>query len=74
MFHFVKTVRIRRFSGPIFLAFGLNIAGKMWENAGQKNPEYGHFSRNVCQLPLIAKQGRFQKADKHLRRNLFRKS
>ena len=34
--HYVK--RIRSFSGPYFLAFGLNT--------DQKNSEYGHFSRS----------------------------
>ena len=33
--HCVKSVRIRRFSGPYFPAFGLNT--------DQKNSEYGHF-------------------------------
>ena len=36
---FVKNVGIWSFSGPYFLAFGLNT--------DQKNYEYGHFSRSV---------------------------
>ena len=35
--HFVKSVRIRCFSGPYFPAYKLNT--------NQKNSEYGHFSR-----------------------------
>ena len=36
--HYVKSVRIRSFSGPYFPAFGLNT--------DQKNAEYGNFSRS----------------------------
>ena len=35
----MKSIRIRSFSGPYFNAFGLNT--------GQKNSEYGHFSRSA---------------------------
>ena len=41
--HCVKRGRIRSYSGPHFPAFELNRnAGKL----GQKNFEYGHFSRS----------------------------
>ena len=36
--HYVKSVRIRGFSGPYFPAFGLKT--------DHKNSEYGHFSRS----------------------------
>ena len=36
LIHYVKSVHIRRFSGPHFPAFGLNT--------DHRNSEYGHFS------------------------------
>ena len=51
--HCMRSVRIRSFSGPYFAAFGLNTESispysvGMRENADQKNPEYGYFSRSV---------------------------
>ena len=53
--HCVNSVRIRSYSGPHFLAFGLNteryfaslhIQSKCKENADQNNSKYGHFSRS----------------------------
>ena len=45
------SVRIWGFSGPYFPAFGLNMERylifRMWENADQKNSEYGHFLRSA---------------------------
>ena len=38
--HYVKNIRIRRFSCPYFAAFVLK------ENTDQKNPKYGHFLRS----------------------------
>ena len=54
-FNCVKSDRIWSFSGPYFLAFGLNTeryrvslySVRMRENTYQKNSEYGHFSRSV---------------------------
>ena len=54
----VKNVHIRSFSGPYFPAFGLNkeryrvlrifpYSVQIRENKGQKNSEYGHFSRSM---------------------------
>ena len=40
--HCVKSVRIRKFSGPYFLAFGLNT--------DQKNVEYEHVSHSVSYM------------------------
>ena len=51
--HCVKIVRIRSFSGTYFLTFGLNTeilnfrTQSEWENADQKNSEYGHFARSA---------------------------
>ena len=48
--HWVRSVRIRSFSGPHFPTFGLNTeryALTMRENTNQKNSEYGHFSRSA---------------------------
>ena len=39
----VKSVSIRRYSGPYFLSFGLN---SMQENMDQNNSECGHFLRS----------------------------
>ena len=49
--HSVKSVRIWKFSGPYFPAFGLirrdtEYSVQMQENVDQKNSEYGHFSRS----------------------------
>ena len=54
--HCVKSVRIWSYSGPQFLAFGLNTERygvyremrSIWmrENAHQNNSEYGHFPRS----------------------------
>ena len=41
MYHCVKSVRIRGYSGPYFPAFGLNM--------DQNNSEYGHFLCNEQQ-------------------------
>ena len=51
MAHCVKSVRIRNYSGPHFLKFGLNterysVSLRMWENVDQNNSEYGHFLRS----------------------------
>ena len=58
----MTSARIRSFSGVYFPAFGLNTGIRteyvfglsispylvqMRENTDQKNPEYGHFERNV---------------------------
>ena len=54
--HCVKSVPIQSYSGPHFLAFGLNterygvslhIRSECGENADKNNSEYGHFSRSV---------------------------
>ena len=58
--HCVKSVRIQSYSGPYFLAFGLNTerykesqrsispySVRMRENTDQNNSEYEHFSRSV---------------------------
>ena len=49
-FHSVKNGRIRSYSGPYFLAFGLNTetpySVRMRENTNQSNFEYGHFLRS----------------------------
>ena len=47
--HCVKSVRIRKFSGPYFPAFGfsteyLSVFNYMRKITDQKNSEYGHFS------------------------------
>ena len=55
--NYVKGVRIGSFSGPYFLAFGLNkdrygvslCIQSMRENLDQKNSEYGQFSRSNVQ-------------------------
>ena len=56
LFHCVKGVLIRSFSGLYFLAFGLNTercgvslsySVQIWKNTDQKNSEYGHFPRSV---------------------------
>ena len=43
--HYVKSVRIRSYSGPYFSTFALNTEryGKMRENTDQNNSEYGQF-------------------------------
>ena len=57
--HYVKSVRIRSFSGPYFPAFGLNTDGvslliqsECGKNSGyrktQKNSEYGHYSGSAA--------------------------
>ena len=52
LIHCVKSVHIRSFSGPYFLAFGLNTESlhskapysvRIQENTDQKNSEYRHF-------------------------------
>ena len=40
--HYLKSVRIRSYSGPHFPAFGLNTE-RYGENEDQNNSEYGHF-------------------------------
>ena len=40
-----KNVRIRKYSGPYFSAFGLNT--------DQNNSEYGHILRSVCDQGLF---------------------
>ena len=47
--NFVKSVRVRSYSGPHFPAFGLSISPyslRMCKNADQNNSEYGHFLRS----------------------------
>ena len=49
-YHCVKSVRILSYSGPHFVAFGLNrerYSARMRENADQNNSEYGHFLGSV---------------------------
>ena len=53
MFHCVKSVRIRSYSGSYFPAFGLRISPhsvQMRENTDQNNSEHGRFSRSVRKL------------------------
>ena len=49
--HCVKSVRNRSFSGPHFLAFGLNTErySVSWQNTNQKNSEYGRFLNSASQ-------------------------
>ena len=55
LYHCLKSVRIRRYSGPHFPAFGLNTerysvspySVRMQKNVDHNNSEYGHFSRSV---------------------------
>ena len=59
--HCVKSVRIRSYSGPYFLAFGLNtdrysVRLRIRENTGQKNSKYGYFLHTV-----IYRKGSFKK-------------
>ena len=49
--HCVKSVRIPSYSGPHFPIFGLNTE-RYGVNAGQNDPEYGHFSRSDSHLNL----------------------
>ena len=42
IYHCVKSVRIRSFSGPYSV--------QMQDNRDQKNSKYGHFSSFVCNL------------------------
>ena len=60
--HYVKSVRIRSYSGPHFPSFGLNTerypySVRIQENADQNNSEYGHFlssdSRNIHLLTFF---------------------
>ena len=44
--HYVKTVRIRSYSGPSFPAFELNTV-PIRENMDQNNSEYGDLSLSV---------------------------
>ena len=63
--YWVKSVRIRSFSGPYFPAFGLNTRDTPYlsvfspnlEDTDQKNAKYGHFSRYVkyMQFPFSKK-------------------
>ena len=59
--YWVKSVRIRSFSGPYFPAFGLNTRDTPYlsvlESTDQKNAKYGHFSRYVkyMQFPFSKK-------------------
>ena len=49
-YHYVKSVRIRSYSGPYFPAFGLiteRYSVRMWENVEQNNSEYGHFTQGM---------------------------
>ena len=64
--HWVKSVRIRSYSDPHFLAFGLNTerygyfsvfslnVGKCGKNEDQSNSEYGHFVRSRKQKELFS--------------------
>ena len=62
-FHWVKSVHIRSYSGPHFLAFGLNTerysispySVQMRKNADQNNSKYGHFSRSVWDTKILPK-------------------
>ena len=62
-FHWVKSVHIRSYSGPHFLAFGLNTerysispySVQMRKNADQNNSKYGHFSRSVWDTKMLPK-------------------
>ena len=47
IYHCVKSVRIRSFSGPYSV--------QMQDNRDQKNSKYGHFSNFVCNLHQEAK-------------------
>ena len=62
-YHCIKSVLIRIYSGPHFLAFGLNTerllrsspySVRMRENADQNNSEYGYFSGSVCPAILVS--------------------
>ena len=64
-FNCVKSVRIRRYSGPHFPTFGLNSISlysiRMRENADQNNSKYGHFLRGdlmcvVNEIPRLASE------------------
>ena len=47
-FHFIKSVRIRSYSGPHFPAFGLSpYSVRLQENTDQNNSKYGHFLCSV---------------------------
>ena len=58
--HCEKSVRIWSYSGPHFVAFGLNTekysispySVRMRENTGQNNSEYGHFLRSTISRKL----------------------
>ena len=58
----MTSVHILKFFGPYFPALGLNkgrygvslrIQSEMLENTGQKNSEYGHFSRSEANHIII---------------------
>ena len=52
--HCAKSVHNRSFSGPHFLAFGLNTERyRVRENADQSDSEYGHFSRSESFIYLF---------------------
>ena len=59
----VKSVRIRIYSGPHFLAFGMNMeryrispySVRMQENADQNNSEYRHFLRSESHYNEVLK-------------------
>ena len=78
--HYVKSVRIRRFSGPYFPVFGLNTErysylSEFSTNAGKygsENSEYGYFSRsNALNTELLSPKNSLKNItnvwyDKHL--------
>ena len=52
--HCMKIVQIRRFFWSVFSGIRKNSV-RMWENTGQKNSVFGHFSRSdsPCQKSMI---------------------
>ena len=69
IFHCVKSIGIRRFSGPYFPAFGLNtersevsprIQSKCGKKTDLKNTEYGHFSRSVLTFDITKEKQPFE--------------
>ena len=64
----MKSVRIRSYSDPYFLAFGLNAercgvslySVRMRENADHNNSEYGHFLRSDWEDTKIKDKAQLQ--------------
>ena len=71
--NWIKQVRIWTFSGPYFLAVGLQnkylYSVRMRENKDQKNSEYGHFSRSVNFIDAFDSQNNV--SWQYLRKNIF---